>query len=383
MRTVLSIVAFATLALGIVAQDAAQNKDAVQSKDKLNDSLDYVKQQRDEIKDQIKEVDRDRAVVKRDIRSADRNLTRVSSQLERTENRLDDSVDRRNELADELDLASEQLDDRKHKVEDRLRHMYRQSEHSVLTMLAGAQSVGDLGSRRTLLERIAKHDKELFEGLQEIRADIEQKKREQESVIANISRLKSEQESRQGVLEQFQGEKRQILRGLERQKRDLAKEYAAWDRQSQDLQAQISDYQNRLAGTAAELKFGGSMIMPAIGPYTSPYGTRYHPILKRRRPHNGVDIGAKNRTAIVAAASGIVITAGWKSGFGNTVVIDHGGGVSSLYAHCSVISVRAGQKVNMGERIASVGSTGLATGPHLHFEVRLNGRPVNPRRYLP
>jgi len=377
MRAILSIVAFVWLALATGAQDPDQ------SKDKLNDSLDYIQQQRDEIKDQIKEVDRDRAVVKRDIRSVDRNLTRVSSQLERTDNRLDASIERRNELANDLEVAAEQLDDRKNRVEDRLRNMYRQSDYSVLTMLAGAQSVGDLGSRRSLLERIAKRDRELFEGLKELKADIEQKKREQDEVVADISRLKSEQEGRQGELEQFQGQKRQVLRGLERQKRDLAREYAAWDKQSQDLEAQISDYQNRQAGTAAELKFGGSMILPAQGPYTSRFGTRYHPILKRRRPHNGVDIGAKNRSAIVAAASGIVITAGWKSGFGNTVVIDHGAGVSSPYAHCSVIFVKAGQKVNMGDRIAAVGSTGLATGPHLHFEVRLNGRPVNPRRYLP
>ena len=377
MRAIFSIVAVAALAFATVAQDGAQRED------KLGDSLDHVNKKRDEIKEQIKEVDRDRLVVKRDIRSVDRSLTRVSSQLEETDSQLEESVDRRNELASELQAASNQLLDRKHKVEERLRRMYRQSEHSVLTVLAGAQSVGDLGSRRTLLERIAKRDRELFEGLKRIKSEIEQKKKEQEDVIGEISRLKSQQESRQGELEQFQGEKRQVLRGLERQKRDLERAYAAFDRQSRELEAQIADYQNRLTGTGEELMFGGHMIVPAIGPYTSSFGMRYHPILKRRRPHNGVDIGAKNRSPIIAAASGIIISAGWISGYGNTVVIDHGAGVSSLYGHCSVLSVRAGQRVTMGDRIARVGSTGLATGPHLHFEVRLNGKPVNPRRYLP
>ncbi|MCH7945035.1 MAG: peptidoglycan DD-metalloendopeptidase family protein [Armatimonadetes bacterium] len=377
MKAVLSIVALAALALATVAQDGAQRED------KLSDSLDYVKQQRDEIKDQIKEVEGDRLVVRRDIRSVDRSLTRVSSQLDRTDSQLAESQDRLEVLAGNLQAAEAQLEDRKHKVEERLRNMYRQSEHSVLTVLAGAQSVGDLGSRRTLLERIAKADRDLFEGYEQTRSEIEKKKEEQEGVIGEISRLKSQQESRQGELEQFQGEKRRVLKGLERQIKDLERAYAAFDRQSRELAAQIAEYQNRLTGTGDELMFGGYMIVPAQGSYTSPFGVRYHPILKRRRPHNGIDIGAKNRSPIVAAASGIVISSGWRSGYGNTVVIDHGAGVSSLYAHCSVLVVRAGQRVTMGDRIAAVGSTGLATGPHLHFEVRLNGRPVNPRRYLP
>ena len=124
------------------------------------------------------------------------------------------------------------------------------------------------------------------------------------------------------------------------------------------------------------------MIKPASGSITSSFGMRYHPILKRSRPHQGIDIGASNRSPIVAAATGTIIKAGWMSGYGNTVVIDHGSGISTLYGHCSVIHVAEGQLVTMGTKVASVGSTGLATGPHLHFEVRKNGKPVNPVPYL-
>ncbi|MCH8979519.1 MAG: peptidoglycan DD-metalloendopeptidase family protein, partial [Armatimonadetes bacterium] len=330
MRALLSILGLAALALAIVAQDG------VQRDEKLNDSLDHVNQKRDEIKEQIKEVEGDRKVVKRDIRAVDRNLTSVSTQLQRTENQLEQSEDRRDELEEDLQKAARDFEDRQHRVEERLRNIYRQSEHSVLSVLAGAQSVGDLGSRRTLLERIAKADRELFEGLEQNKLEIEQKKNEQDEVIGEISRLKARQETKRGELKQYQGEKTRVLRGLERQIKDLEKEYAAFDRQSRQLQGEIAEYQNKLAGTGDALFFGGSMIMPAKGPYTSPFGVRYHPILKRRRPHNGVDIGARNRSPIVAAASGIVISVGWRSGYGNTVVIDHGAGVSSLYAHCSV-----------------------------------------------
>jgi murein DD-endopeptidase MepM/ murein hydrolase activator NlpD len=98
--------------------------------------------------------------------------------------------------------------------------------------------------------------------------------------------------------------------------------------------------------------------------------------------HTGIDISAHSGTPIKAAAGGEVVFAGWWGGYGNVVIIDHGGGISTLYAHCSAIYVRKGQSVSQGEVIAAVGSTGLSTGPHLHFEVRKNGKPVDPLGYL-
>ena len=103
-----------------------------------------------------------------------------------------------------------------------------------------------------------------------------------------------------------------------------------------------------------------------------------HPILHYRRMHTGVDIAAPRGTPIRAAAKGMVVYAGWRGGYGKCVIIDHGSGVATLYAHMSRISVSRGQIVNRGAVIGTVGSTGLATGPHLHFEVRKFGRPVNP-----
>lgn len=122
---------------------------------------------------------------------------------------------------------------------------------------------------------------------------------------------------------------------------------------------------------------------PISAPITSNFGYRVHPIYGTRRLHAGIDFGAASGSAIVAANGGTVISAGWQSGYGNTVVVSHGNGLTTLYAHQSSIAVSRGQSVGRGEVIGYVGSTGNSTGPHLHFEIRSNGTPVNPRPYLP
>lgn len=120
------------------------------------------------------------------------------------------------------------------------------------------------------------------------------------------------------------------------------------------------------------------IMMPANGPITSYFGNRYHPILHFTRFHAGVDIGAGWGSPIVAAADGEVVGAGWAGGYGREVQISHGGGIVSLYGHMSQIVAQAGSFVHRGQLIGYVGSSGLSTGPHVHFEVRLNGTPVNP-----
>ncbi len=122
---------------------------------------------------------------------------------------------------------------------------------------------------------------------------------------------------------------------------------------------------------------------PLVGRLSSGFGTRVHPIFGTRRLHTGLDLGGRSGEPIYAAKGGVVISAGWRGGYGNAVVIDHGDGLTTLYAHQSSIAVSAGQSVAIGEVIGYVGSTGWSTGPHLHFELRYNGSPIDPLPYLP
>ncbi|HEU5218504.1 MAG TPA: M23 family metallopeptidase [Gemmatimonadales bacterium] len=124
-------------------------------------------------------------------------------------------------------------------------------------------------------------------------------------------------------------------------------------------------------------------IMPTAGWLTSAFSRmREHPILHVARAHEGMDVSAPMGTPIEAPANGVVTSAGWDAGYGNTVTIDHGFGIVTKFAHASRLLVRVGQRVERGDRIALVGATGLSTGPHLHYEVHVNGRPVDPRRYI-
>jgi murein DD-endopeptidase MepM/ murein hydrolase activator NlpD len=124
-------------------------------------------------------------------------------------------------------------------------------------------------------------------------------------------------------------------------------------------------------------------ILPTQGWLTSNFSSaRMHPVLGFARPHEGIDVAAPTGTPIEAPAAGRVVEVGWESGYGNVVVLDHGYGIETKFAHTSKVLVRTGQRVKRGDRIALVGSTGLATGPHLHYEVHVNGRPVNPLRYV-
>ena len=137
----------------------------------------------------------------------------------------------------------------------------------------------------------------------------------------------------------------------------------------------LASHSQRLAATPS--------IMPTQGWLTSAFSSmREHPILHIARPHEGIDVTAPMGSPIEAPAAGVVTDAGWESGYGNTVTIDHGYGIVTKFAHASKLLVKAGQRVQRGQRIALVGNTGLATGPHLHYEVHVNGRPVDPLKYV-
>jgi murein DD-endopeptidase MepM/ murein hydrolase activator NlpD len=368
------------LAIGAVSQDASRNDQ--QKVQALKNDLSRVRTERKKLNQRLRSAQSQVRRARGDLREIDGQLHSVESNLESTASRLSQSIRRRDLLANELRVATHQLQDKREKVRQRLRWMYTHETSSLVPALVRSKDVSDIASRAYLMRRIAKADRQLFDEYKQLRDETATKKQRQDKLVVEIGELKSRQEDQQDELKGIRQDKAHVLGGLQRKQHDIERLIAQLDAEENAIEARIDAY-NAGAGQSSGLKpFSGKFSKPVKGSITSGFGMRHHPILKRRRMHNGVDFGAPRGTPITAAADGVVIAATYSSGYGNMVILDHGGKISTLYGHCSKLLVSEGQKVRRGQRIALVGSTGLATGPHLHWEVRVNGKPVNPMSRL-
>ena len=216
--------------------------------------------------------------------------------------------------------------------------------------------------------------------------------KKQKAEIETTKKILAEKKQQIITSKQSQQKKKQVLANTKKMREYYISKLST---EEQELQSQIDEYNRQASEIEAEIKLlalnsiskdyiGGAMIWPAPGykTITSEYGMRVHPVTGAYKLHTGVDIGATYGSSFVAAANGIVVKATFSPAYGNMVIIDHGGGVQTLYAHGSEIMVEVGQTVSAGTEVLKVGSTGYSTGPHAHFEIRINGQTVNPLDYL-
>jgi murein DD-endopeptidase MepM/ murein hydrolase activator NlpD len=205
----------------------------------------------------------------------------------------------------------------------------------------------------------------------------------QQDVLARKNALeaaRAEQATARAEVAAEAANEQRLLAAVQAKKSEYLRQINQLQRESNDIAAQL---RKRQSGEAVTPSGHGVLAYPVTNPVmTSPYGYRTHPIYGDRRLHTGVDFRAGTGTPVYSAGGGVVVFAGWKTGYGNTVVIDHGGSLATLYAHNSALAVSTGATVKRGQRISSAGSTGNSTGPHVHFEVRVNGSPVDPMKYL-
>lgn len=316
------------------------------------------------------------------VKSEKEEILSAQQQENKEYNTLLNEVNELNKSLKELDDAINQSEQEYNKqlelFKSRIRIMYENGNTTYIEMLAESENIVDFYGRMEVLTAISKNDKELVEELVKAKNDIEYKrtltadKKDQIQSKANESLRTLDQ------LKVSRAELDKEIRNINSKLEKLEKEEDALIKKSKDLISQIKNLQTK--GNYA----GGKMLwpVPSSSKISSAYGNRMHPILKRKKMHTGIDISAKNGVSILAANKGTVIMSGWQSGYGNTIVIDHGGGITTLYAHCSKLLYQVGASVKAGDTIAKVGSTGLSTGPHLHFEVRKNGTPQNPQNYV-
>ncbi len=395
MRKILlpSMVLIALFAGGIVG---AQKKQTVPptkgSINKLQQGLKQTQEKKNQVLEKLQEKRQAAKKVKRSIGEVESRLGQVVEKLSETSDSLDSARYRQERIAAELKIAEANLKKTNELVRKRLKRMYKRGQDNLFSALLSSRSTGDVASRKYLIERVAKKDREVFEAFKTQRATVDRKKREQDGIVSRIARLAADQRDQQVELESARREKEELLGGLQSEMAQLRRMVAQFERDERQIEAQIAEAirraqeaaKNRKPGdkTPPPIKFSGRFGRPTGGPITSGFGSRFHPILKRRRLHAGIDFGGGYGAPVYAAAEGTVISASTLGGYGNTIIIDHGSGMSTVYAHLSRIHVSSGSRVRRGQKIGAIGSTGLSTGPHLHFEIRRNGKAVNPASYL-
>jgi murein DD-endopeptidase MepM/ murein hydrolase activator NlpD len=274
-----------------------------------------------------------------------------------------------------------QLAAQKSAFDSRLVSIYKSRMVSYVDVLLTSTSLSDLLSRMHYLREIASQDVVLMEEYSAARAQLVAEKETLEQRMAELSDLKVLQENKRQEAISASAQREEYLAGIQADRQRLEQALDEMERQSRELEKIIKDLQAQMGlGPKDTL----SMSWPATGGWISSYyGSRMHPVLGYPRFHAGIDYAIGMGHPIKAAEDGTVILSGSNGGYGLCVIIDHGGGISTLYGHASKLLVSWGQQVKKGDTIALAGSTGVSTGPHLHFEVRIDGVPDDPLKWLP
>lgn len=377
-----------------VSASAASQSDVDALKEKLEDQA----AEKKELQAELDSIDSEKATVKEQIEALDAQINSTEEQIELQNDLIDSLEEMIAQKEEELAEAQKKEEEQYEKFKTRVRVMYEQGETSYLEVLLSADDLSDFLSKYEIVSQIAEYDKNLFEELKALKEEIAQTKAELEEDRQQAENARKELEVSKSELDTQLANRSQAMKELESAAEEVKASFAEIEAEENSINAQIdkivkemeAEAERKRQEEAAKAQQSGSGSgstssgTTQVGNYTYPlpsgyrtvssrFGYRNHPVTGVYKLHTGVDISAPNGTAIYAAQSGTVIIAGYSSAWGNYVVINHGNGITTLYAHMSKILTTKGATVSAGQQIGKVGSTGYSTGNHLHFEVRQNG----------
>ena len=339
------------------------------------------------------ELEQRKSMARKKVREMRRKERTLSEQLRETRTRIVRAKIRLATLNREYAQVSRQLSQTRARVmqlraklsrhrsilAERLRQLYKHPPSDYVAFVLDSRDIEDAAIRTYAFQRILYYDEKVIETTRQAKEELENQEaqlRRQQARLDSLRRAIAEQTKELHVAE---AEQERLLRQVQTQRETYEKWLKEWEEESRAIAALLRRLQSAQRGRPRPIPaWTGPFIRPVDGPIVSGFGYRVHPIFRRVKFHYGIDISAPSGTPIRAAADGVVVSVGWRRAYGNTIIIDHGEGMATLYAHCSRILVSEGEVVKQGQVIALVGSTGLSTGPHLHFEVRRYGEPINP-----
>lgn len=335
--------------------------------DQANDELNQTQNQLSDNLQQVQKLDEK-------IANSEMELSELTEKIENLKTSM-------NEVQQELTEVTERYERQRQIFEQRMVAIYEAGDTNYLDILLRSRNVSDFLSSYYVVSEIADSDSELLNGIAEKKDQISLAKQKLDNEKTELAQMIETQSRTAKILQNTKVIRENYIAKLSEEEKT---KQAQIDEYNQAL-AQINSQILQLAQTGLDTQYiGGELAWPTPG-YTrisSPYGMRVHPITGVYKLHTGVDIGAPMGANFVAANDGIVIKAEYNAAYGKMVLIDHGGGISTLYAHGSEFLVQVGDSVTRGQAVLKVGSTGYSTGPHAHFEVRKNGSPVNPMPYI-
>lgn len=363
--------------------------------------------QLDSIQQQVNQQNAAKADAETVIGSVSEQLRQIEEQLRQATAELGTIKEQRVAVENDITLNERQLAEAQKRLEGResvfykrVRDIYINGRLSYLDVVIGSKDFSDFANRLEVLKRIIDSDITLINEIKKERADIEDHKQKLEADRAKLVELEKAALAKQAEIEQKKAERNVVLQKAQNDRATAMQAIEELNASSAQVSAMLKERQVARAAAAAAataaaaqssggqgasdnwVQGTGQLGWPVSGEITSPYGYRVHPIWGTTIYHSGIDIGVDEGTPVHAADGGVVVWSGWMGGYGYAVVIDHGNGLSTLYGHNSELAVDEGQSVAKGQVISYAGSTGNSTGPHVHFEVRVNGDPVDPMGYL-
>ena len=368
---ILILVITCSLCICVHAQDLTelqeQSNQLTQALDESNNRLQAVQEQLSTNMQELQDLDNQIAQSQEELNTINTDINDLMNQIKENEEKL-------SKTQAEFDKIQGLLD-------ARIIKMYETPKFEFLQVILASKNVTEMLSTYYAMKELAEYDKQLLDTVKKQKEDIETTKK-----------ILAEKKKQVVTNKQSQQKKAQVLANTKKMRQYYISKLST---EEQELQAKIDEYNGQVNAIEAEIKLmalnsisadyiGGAMTWPIPGytTITSEYGMRVHPITGAYKLHTGTDIGAPMGADFVSAAKGVVVKATYNAAYGNMVIIDHGGGVQTLYAHGSEILVQVGQEVEAGTPVLKVGTTGYSTGPHAHFEIRINGQTVNPLEYL-
>ncbi len=340
---------------------------------------DQLKNNENKIKDInsiIKKSENEKDSVENDIKKLDLELEKLQLEIDNLELKISEYNLNIEKQQNKIDKLNEEIDLKNQLLEDRLRVMYKKGMVGYAEVLLNSEDIGDFLTRLDMVQKIVDNDVDVLK-------DIEESKEEVSLLQLKLQNEKNEVLVAKEGIESNKTQIQTVSRAKETRMSQLEQDINELQIQEDKFLADLEKLSDKIKQMQIEMEYaGGEMAWPAPNVYriTSPYGMRMHPVYKYWKMHSGIDIGIRY-SDLVAANDGVVIYAGYNNSYGYLVIIDHGSGISTAYGHNSKIYVTEGQKVKKGEVISLSGTTGISTGPHLHFEVRENGDRVDPLNY--